>query len=138
MKLKVLTQGEYEIVAVIDGDTCPAEEFLTEGPADTAATRAGLIDMLEHVAENGFQGVPSKWCHEANKQEQIYEFIKGPLRLFYFKGKGKQIAVCTGGARKKGNKADAGAVATAAGMRQAYLKAVEEDTLEIVSDEEDQ
>lgn len=94
--------------------------------------------MLQHVAKSGFQGVPSKWCHEANKKEQVYEFIKGPLRLFYFKGKGKQIAVCTGGVRKKGSKADAGAVATAAGMRQAYMKAVEENTLEIVSDEEDQ
>jgi hypothetical protein len=138
LKLKVLAEAEYEIVAVMDGEVCPAEAFLTEGPADTAATRAGLIGMLQHVATNGFQGVPSKWSHEANKQEQVYEFIKGPLRLFYFKGKGKQIAVCTGGVRKKGDKADAGAVATAAGMRQAYMKAVEENTLEIVSDEEDQ
>jgi hypothetical protein len=138
LKLKVLAEGEYEIVAVMDGDACPAEAFLTEGPSDTYATRAGLVEMLKEVAQSGFHGVPGKWCHEANKKEQVYEFIKGPLRLFYFKGSGKQIAVCTGGARKKGNKADAGAVAFAAGMRKAYFKAVKENTLEIVSDEEDQ
>lgn len=138
MKLKVLAEGEYEIVAVMDGDACPAEAFLIEGPPDTDAARAGLVVMLEHVAQNGFHGVPGKWCHEANKKEQVYEFIKGPLRLFYFKGNGKQIAVCTGGARKKGNKADSGAVAIAAGMRKAYFEALDENTLEIVSDEEDQ
>ena len=138
MKLKVLAAEEYEIVAVMDGDACPAEAFLTTGPSDTEAARAGLATMLEHLAQSGFHGVPVKWCHEANKKEQVYEFIKGPLRLFYFKGHGRQIAVCTGGARKKGNKADAGAVAIAAGMRKAYFKALEENKLEIVSDEEDQ
>ena len=74
MKLKVLAKGEYEIVAVMDGDACPAEAFLTEGPSDTDATRAGLVAMLEQVAQSGFHGVPGKWCHEANKKEQVYEF----------------------------------------------------------------
>ena len=94
--------------------------------------------MLEIVAELGLQDVPSKWWHEANKREQIYEFIKGPLRLFFFKGQGKQIAVCTGGGRKRGGSADPKLVATAAEARRAYFEAAKANKLEVIDDDEDQ
>ena len=93
------------------------------------------MQMLMSVAESGLQTVPHKWSHEVNKREQIYEFIKGPLRLFYFKGEGRQIAVCTSGGRKSGQKTDKAAVAKAVNMRAAYFKAVQNNTLQVMSDE---
>ena len=138
MKVKVLAEGKYEIVAVMDGVACPAEDFLTTGEADTRVNRQGLFQMLKLVADWGLQGVPSGWWHEANKQEKIYEFIRGPLRLFFFKGEGSQIAVCTGGVRKKGSKADKGSVTAASSSRKAYLSAIQAQTLEIMRDEENQ
>ncbi len=121
----------------MDGDTCPALEFLLDGEASTAASRQGLLEMLMRVAELGFQGVPAKWTHEANKSEQIYEFVKGDLRLFFFKGQGRQIAVCTAGVMKKGQKADKGMVSLSASIKSAYFAALQSGTLKVKKNEDD-
>ena len=104
--IKALAEDKYQVVAVVVNGDCPVEHFLADGEASTKSTREALMQMLMSVAESGLQTVPHKWSHEVNKREQIYEFIKGPLRLFYFKGEGRQIAVCTSGGRKSGQKTD--------------------------------
>lgn len=136
MKLKALYAAEYEVVAVVGDDgSCTVEEFLRTGEATTKASREGLAQMLRTVARIGLQEVPAAWSHEANKKEQVYEFRKGPLRLFYFKGQGRQIAVCTLGVRKTGSKADKGAVAKAAACRKEDFAAVQANALEVIEDE---
>lgn len=119
----------------MDGDECPAESFFLHGEASTEAARTGLAQMLEKVAEDGLQKVPQAWFHEANKKLDIYEFIKGPLRLFFFKGKNGQIAVCTTGVRKSGSKADQAAVQKAAKWRDDYYEALKNDTLTTVNED---
>lgn len=119
----------------MDGDGCPAESFLLHGEDSTEAARIGLAKMLEKVAEEGLQKVPQAWFHEANKKLDIYEFIKGPLRLFFFKGKNGQIAVCTTGVRKSGSKADTAAVKKAAKWRDDYYKALDNNTLITVNED---
>lgn len=137
MKIKVLFEGvECDVVGVMDGEVCPVEEFLGTAEANTEASRRGLLLMLQHVSNLGIQNVPSAWHHEANKAFGISEFIKGPLRLFFFKGEGRQVAVCTSGVRKSGAKADKGAVARASELRIRYLQAVDDQTLEIEKDED--
>jgi len=138
LKVKVLAEDAFQVVAVFVGDACPAEEFLEHGEAQTRAYRTGLAKMLDYVAERGLAAVPSAWFHEASKHDQILEFIKGPLRLLFFKGSGRQIAVCVGGLRKKTQKADAGAVWQAANARSMYFDAVQRGSLEVVDDEEDE
>lgn len=137
MLLKALFDDRYQVVAVMDGHIAPALDFLLQGDSNTEASRLGLLDMLQRVAELGFQGVPTKWTHEANKKEQIYEFVKGDLRLFYFKGEGRQIAVCTGGTLKKGQKADKAKVAQASLLKEAYWAAVQSNTLQVANNEDD-
>lgn len=133
MKVKVLVEGEVcDVVAVMDGENCPAEEFLTEGEAATAASREGLTALLSRVADLGLQTIPVSAMHEANKAEKIYEFRKGRLRLFFFKGEGRQVAVCTSGVMKKGQKADKAAVRKAAAWRSKYEQAVKDATLEVI------
>lgn len=135
MKVKDLADDKFQVVAVIDNGYCATEHFLTEGDVSTESARGGLERMIEKVAELGLEDVPSAWFHLANKPEKIYEFIKGPLRLFFFKGEGRQIAVCTTGVRKSGPKADKTAVARSVEMRAEYFAAVENKTLQVVSDE---
>lgn len=137
MKVKLLFEGQFKIVATMEGDDCPAERFLHEGEEATEGQRLGLIQLLEFLAENGLGKASHAWIHEANKQEQIYEFIKGPLRLFFFKGSDGHIAVCTNGGRKKGPKADKALVASASALRTQYENACKEHTLEVIEDEED-
>jgi hypothetical protein len=135
LQVKILFEGQYQVVGIVDGDQCAAEDFLLYGEATTTAARNGLAAMLEFVAENGLDKAPAAWHHEASKQDKVYEFIKGPLRLFFFKGSNGQIAVCTNGARKNGAKADKGSVKAAATLREAYETAVKSDTLEIINED---
>jgi hypothetical protein len=121
----------------MDGDACAADDFLYEGEATTGAARVGLSVMLQHIADLGPQEVPPGWSHEANKRHGIYEFIKGPLRLFYFKGQGNTIAICTGGGRKKGKKADKALVAAAIREKQRYMQALNDNTYEEIEDDDE-
>ncbi len=116
----------------MDGDECPAVDFLLNGEAETESNRQGLVEMIDFVAENGLDAAPVKWIHEADKQKKIYEFIKGSLRLFFFRGKNGQIAVCTTGIRKSGQKADKSSVNKAAEYRNSYLSAYEGNTLRVI------
>lgn len=132
----MLFEANYKVVAVMVNDDCPAIDFITNGEESTRSARTGLFEMLANVADKGLQGVSSKWFHEANKKEEIYEFIKGPLRLFFFKGIDGQIAVCTSGVRKSGPKADKAAVNKAAEMRKAYFLDLANNKLQVVEDED--
>lgn len=136
MKAKEVIAGRYKVLGTMEQDTCPALEFLLEDEANTRASRNGLLLMLQHVAANGFDGIPAAWSHEVNKDEGIYEFIKGPLRLFYFKGVGNSIAVCTGGIRKKTKKVDKPSVDYAIRMKKKYWDALDKGSLEIIKDED--
>jgi len=135
LKVKVLAEMRYRIVAVCEGGACPAEDFINEGEKTTASLRIGLLEMIGHVAEKGLQSVPSAWWHEADKARGIYEFRKGPLRLFFFKGEGRDIAVCTSGVRKSGAKADKPSVNKAAAWKAGYFDAFANKNLEVVEDE---
>lgn len=136
MKAKLLFEDTYRIVGVMEGDRCPADDFLMQGEKSTEANRIGLNTMLAYVASNGLQNMSHAWSHEVDKENGIFEFIKGPLRLLYFKGVNDDIAVCTVGVRKKTQKVDKAAVAQAVEMKKAYLKAVHNKTYEVVEDED--
>lgn len=135
MKVKELAVAQFRIVAIMEGEACPAEDFLTQGEAAYEANRDGLLVMLKHAAQNGLDSLPAKWSHEVDKNDAIYEFIKGKLRLFFFKGTNGQIAVCTSGVIKKTKKVDKGEVDAAARHRAAYFQAVAEGTLQVITDE---
>lgn len=137
MKVKVLFEDKYQVVGVMAGDECPSEDFICSNEANTLKLRQGLMEMLRYVASNGLSTMPHGWSHEGSKADGIYEFRKGTLRLFYFKGVGNQIAVCTAGALKKGRKADKKTVAKAATSRSAYFSAIETKTCEVIGDEDE-
>jgi hypothetical protein len=123
LKVKVLFEDACRVVAVMKGDICPTEAFLDDGEDATEASRIGLLEMLQRVAAcGGLQNVPAAWWHEVNKNDSIYEFKKGPLRLFFFKGKNGDVAVCTGGVRKQGQKVDTGQVRAAVAFKTKYYK----------------
>lgn len=132
MELLELAVSKYQVVAVIDGASCPVQDFLMHGEAAEKSSRFGMLEMLQHVSEKGLHGIPPAWVHEANKQHGIYEFTKGRLRLFFFKGENGQIAVCTSGVIKKGQKADKGAVQKAAEYKSQYYIDMKNNNLQVV------
>lgn len=136
MRLKALATDTFVIVAVMDGDICPVESFLTSDDKQTKSAGAGFFHMLVHIAEHGFQAIPPGWSHEANKELGIYQLTKGDFRLFYFKGIGKQIAVCSDVTRKLGRKADPASVQKAARYKQEYFDAHATNNLILIDDDE--
>src|SRR5262245_47571874 len=135
MHVKVLAEDKFQIVAIVDGEECPAEQFIQGGDPSTKSMRVGLVQMLTHVATRGLDDLPAGWVHEADKSRKVYEFIKGSLRLFFFKGNGNQIAVCACGGLKQGKKADHKAVDRAAKWRKQYFELIENGTLETVNED---
>lgn len=120
----------------MNGDACPVDDFIQKGEATTLAARNGLTKILEYVAESGLQNTPVAWVHEVNKQHGIYEFIKGPMRLLFFKGNGKDIAICTSGVRKNGQKVDKSAVKASIELKKNYVAAVANGTYEVIENED--
>jgi hypothetical protein len=135
LKVKILSQDIYRVIAVKNGERCPAEDFLTQGEKSTQAHRVGLVRFIDEIAKQGLQQVPSAWWHEVNKEHGIYELIKGPLRLFFFKGTNGDIAVCTDGTRKSGQKADKASVQKAIQYKKAYFIAIQEQNCEVEQDD---
>lgn len=125
-------------MAVMDGDDCPTEDFLVEGDAATENAREGLLEMMYHIAERGLQNCPAGWSHEVSKKDGIYELIKGRLRLFFFKGSGRQIVVCTHGIMKKTQKASTHEVKRAKGYKDSYEAAQGRNQLKVIKDEDQQ
>lgn len=136
MELKELFDDKYQILAVVESGACPALEFLEGGEDSTEASRIGLLEMLMYVAERGLQNTPAKWTHEVDKSRGIYEFVKGDLRLFFFKGANRQITVCTVGVIKKGQKADKSSVNKSAKMKSEYFAASATNTIKVIKDED--
>lgn len=123
LTVEVLFSGRHRVVGMLEGGECPAVNFLTTGEKSTEASRNGLAIMLQHVSEHGFHGIPTKWTHEADKNNGIYQFIKGDLRLMFFKGVNGDIAVCADGYVKKGQRVDKPAVARAIAFKKQYESA---------------
>jgi hypothetical protein len=121
LNLKTLFSIKYKVLAVAHGESCQVEEDLTSGEAETETNRMALLHILERASEVGLHELPPGWFKTANRQEDIYEFKKGPLRLFFFRGRGEEIVVCTSMVRKSGQKADSKAINKAVAMRKAYF-----------------
>lgn len=130
MKLKELFNDRFKIAAVMNGNDCLAESFITEGEAAYQASREGLVELLFRVAANGLLPLSSKLTHIVDETNKIYEFVKGDLRLFYFKGIDGVLIVCTAGVVKKGQKVDKRAVAAAIEWQRNYHSAVKRSEIE--------
>lgn len=134
MELTIISSDKYTVAAVnIDGE-CPAIEFLENLELSYESNGNALYALFEKVSHEGLADIPAVLCHEVDKNEKIFEFIKGRLRIFFFKGKGDLVVICTTGILKKSQKVDQKQVNKAVKFKNQYLKAVEENTLEILED----
>ena len=135
MRVKILVEDEYQVVSTLDKGESPAEIFISYGEAAYTASRSGLSSLLRRAAMSGLEQFPSALVHEVDKANKIYEFIKGDLRLLFFKGSEKQIVVCTTGVIKKTRKIDQRAVNKAIALRKQYQNSVKAGTLEVIEHE---
>lgn len=136
MDIIELEKGEYTVAAIADtaGGTLssPVLDFLEQLPGDLQASAAGFGPLFERYAQLGRRGVTTANFHEANKEEGIWEFIKGRIRIYCFKDPSKKsLVLLTNGAIKKTQRAHRADIKAAIKARDEYLLAASQQTLVI-------
>lgn len=104
MKIRIIAKGKFEIASVVVKDSCCVESFFADLDKNYNSNAAELYNMMAHIAESGFDNLPPGWSHEIDKDEKLFELIKGKLRIPYFRGSGDRIIICGPGFVKKTQK----------------------------------
>ena len=134
MELTIIFSDKYSVAAVSKDSVCKVTDFLQELENTYQANAEGLFDVMERVSTNGLDQLPYSLSHFVDKKEKIYEFIKGDLRLFYFKGHDNLLVICTSVVIKKTQKVDKKQVDLAIRLKLEYLQSVKDGTIVFIED----
>ena len=140
MKLQTLSKNKFTVTAVTSGGdnpNCPVTDFLLDIPNKYEGSATGMIALFDTVAENGLDGLSSKLSHYVDKNEKIYEFIKGDLRVFFFKGHCDVIVIATHGIVKKSQKTRTKDKNIAIKLKKQYQQSHDEGKVEILPEPDD-
>lgn len=136
MQILVVHSNQYKIGAVGTPDACEPLEFLMNPEASYRASADGLLVLLGRISHEGLANIPDVLSHCVDKNEKIYELIKGKLRLFYFKTEDDFLIICTTGLIKKTQTVDQRHVKKAIRFKHEYLEAVKQNTLVVIEENE--
>ena len=141
MKLQTLSKKTFTVTGIVEGRnnlTCPVTDFLWDLPKQYQGSGGGIVELFDIVAEKGLDGISSKLCHYVDKNNKIYEFIKGDLRILFFRGHCNVIVIATHGIIKKTKKTPEKDKKLAIKYKNQYQKAHGEGTVEILKEIEDE
>lgn len=145
MRLLEIANNQWQILAPVEGqddegaELCPVLEFITgHFGGKYSASAKGLLAMLEKTStsENGPRIFNDDQCHEVDKSESIFEFIKGDLRLLWFYGKDRKVVVCSHGFLKKSQKTPDAERQRAIALKKQYMKAHKKQEIEVIQDDD--
>ena len=134
MELTIIFSDKYNVAAVSRNAVCRVTDFLQEPEGTYQASADGLFDVMERVSKDGLDQLPHSLSHYVDKKEKIYEFVKGDLRLFYFKGQDNLLVICTSVVIKKTQKVDKKQVDLAVRLKLEYLQSVKDGTIVLIED----
>lgn len=104
--------------------------------ANYQASSDGLFKLLDRISKEGLVDISTKLSHRVDEKENIYELIKGDLRLFYFKTEEDFLIICTSALIKKTQTVDQKHVKKAIRLKHDYLDAVKQRTLIVIEENE--
>ncbi|SEL61131.1 type II toxin-antitoxin system RelE/ParE family toxin [Ectothiorhodospira marina] len=129
MRIRQLpVQGLYRVYATCDSRGVPELlEFLEGLDANMYKDRTRMLALLEQVAEAG----PPRNTDISHKLDgEIWEFIRGRLRVCWFFDEGR-VVICTHGFVKKSQKTPSAEIRKAKQRHKAYTQACANSTLTI-------
>lgn len=113
-------RGKYTLLAVCDNHGEPELlKFFENLGANLEKNADHMLQLLERVAVSG---PPKNTDISHSIQDDIWEFIKGRLRVFWFYDEGR-VVVCTHGIVKKSQKTPSQPIEHAKNARKAYFEA---------------
>ena len=136
MEILVTYSNQYKIGAVGNAESCEPIDMLMNPGANYQASADGLLDLLERISKDGLFNISTKLSHRVDENENIYELIKGDLRLFYFKTEEDFLIICTSALIKKSQAVDQKHVRKAIRLKHEYLEAVKQNTLIVIEENE--
>ena len=136
MQILVMHSNQYKVGAVGSSVSCESMDFLMNQEASYQASVDGLLGLLERISLEGLSNIPAILSHCVDKNEKIYELIKGKLRLFYFKTEDDFLIICTTALIKKTQPVDQRHVKKAIRLKHEYLEAVKQNTLIVIEENE--
>lgn len=116
-----------------DRGDCPTDDFLSGLDANFEKDVNRVRVLFTHIAKNGLNQLSVDVSH--NIAPEIFEFIRGRLRIVWFYGDGRRIVVCSHGFLKKGQKTPRSEIETAQRARSSYVAAQQKGAVAIVEEE---
>jgi phage-related protein len=98
------------------------EIFLDSLGANLKASGSGILVMMEAHSEAGAEQFNVSQCHYVDQRDQIYEYIKGRIRVFWFEDVDR-VVICTHGIIKKDQKTPKPEIDRAKRIKRDYLEA---------------
>jgi hypothetical protein len=136
MQVLVTHSNQYKIGAVGNAESCEPIDMLMAMGANYQASVDGLFVLLERISKEGLSNISTKLSHRVDEDENIYELIKGDLRLFYFKTEEDFLIICTSALIKKSQAVDKKHVRKAIRLKHEYFEAVKQNTLIVIEENE--
>jgi phage-related protein len=124
----------WSVVGVCnDRGDCPADDFLSGLDANSQKDADRIRALFSHVAKQGPLHLQVEVSH--NLAPEIFEFIRGRLRVAWFYGESGRIVVCSHGFVKKGRKPPRSEIERAKKAKADYVTACRKGTVTIVGEE---
>ncbi|RRV26754.1 hypothetical protein EGJ23_12070 [Pseudomonas sp. o96-267] len=134
MNLKVLLSGKWTILTPTkQNGLSELEEFIAGLGSNFEASLAGVFTMMEQHCSYGPEHFNSSQCHYVDQKEQIYQYSKGRIRVFWFEDDDK-VVICTHGLLKKTQKTPRQEIQRAIKVKERYNRAKQNGSLSIGED----
>lgn len=139
MHLRSVKKGVWTVYEVCNDDgTSPLLAWHNELNKKYSGSIRRLFAIIRQVAEapHGPTQLSDEISHEVNKNDSIYEFIAGDLRIFWFYSHFQnKIIICSCQHIKKGNKANKLEVSRIIKIKKDFAKAHKAGTIKYFDEE---
>jgi len=102
-----------------------------------SGSRRRLFAIIDQVAydQQGPRLLPDDICHQIDKNNQIYEFIAGKLRVLWFYSPfERKVIICTNGFLKKSQKTKSQDIKRAIKIKKRYEKFYKTNQIKIIKE----
>jgi len=80
MKLRIIEQGKNRVSATLnESGCCEVLDFLATAPSNYQSSAKGFKSLFQRYAQGGRQMLTDATFHEASRENDIWEFIKGSV-----------------------------------------------------------
>ncbi len=124
MQLKSIREGTWKIYAVCEENgMCPLLEFMNQLNPKYTGAKDNVLATISKISQtpHGPRLLSTDICHFVDKDEKIWEFVGGDIRvLWFYSSKERMVIICCQAFIKKGRKTPKGEIQKAIQIKDRY------------------